>query len=740
MIAGAVGSAVHAAFDMLITCIRIIVLLVRLTTDIILCGNGFLRFSCCCFMGRAAASAAGFQLRFTVRLADRQRDRIRVNHRRLFRAKIGLRDDAAVFRAAHALRGLFDGQRRRVPIQIGPAAAVRSALPAIGNAPCSSGRGCRNGKYSIGTGANTRIHRLFRDIGLVSGRQCSDRQRLGIIRGCSVRADRLEHILILRARLYFGIGQRVFAFLGCQTAYRAQQCVLRAAGVVRHIAVDLILRCRGKAALPLQGHAVGGDFLGFQILRLAGRLLYVCHQIAQHRNIVRKTTGRQRSLPADKLPLEAVARCAGRQIVHGAAALDTLGGNAARAAAGGRAAAQTELKSAETAAALGVNIKGKLLCGGLRGFKRYRLGLGAFAGLGCKPTAIRALAGGNGVFESGCCAAIGRRLTRRGGDDVASDFGVAVLRRRRVILRQRNRFVGRRVRYRDIHRAPGAVRRRGVIVIDCDRNTDQHYRAFRLLGGEAVGHSETLLYFNGVVPLGFKRGFKFKSAKIDDAAYGEILREGNIGADTVRGAGAGGAAAALGERDRGLAGVVVLDILEIRRRLHNGKHLRIVKGVFLALIVCNNAVAVDIRRRQRDFGDAPCVHTPAAASQTVFGVVHHIFALACALIRTGCLAAVVVRRLVVIAADVYGAAVSGRYRKQNLLTTRRVAVKVADNRLVDDRAVLQNIVQTIGFYLRSFQRSVIVLEDLTADDDIRHSAASVKPHDTQRTRVHIPQI
>ena len=277
-------------------------------------------------------------------------------------------------------------------------------------------------------------------------------------------------------------------------------------------------------------------------------------------------------------------------------------------------------------------------------------------------------------------------------------------------------------------------------MIDRDRNTDQHHRAFRLLGGETVGHSETLLYFNGVVPLGFKRGFKFKSAKIDDAAYGEILREGNIGADPVRGAGAGGAAAALGERDRGLAGVVVLDILVIRRRLHNGKHLRIVNGVFLAGVVCNNAVAVDIRRRQRDFGDAPCVHTPAAAAQTVFGVVHHIFALACALIRTGCLAAVVVRRLVVITADVYGAAVSGRYRKQNLLTTRRVAVKIADDRLVDDLAVLQNIVQTIGFYLRSFQRSVIVLEDLTADDDIRHSAASVKPHDTQRTRVHALQV
>ena len=422
----------------------------------------------------------------------------------------------------------------------------------------------------------------------------------------------------------------------------------------------MILRCRGKAALPLQGHAVGGDFLGFQILRLAGWLLYVCHQIAQHRNIVGKTTGRQRGLPADKLPLEAVSRCAGRQIVHGAAALDSLGGNAARAAAGGRAAAQTELKSAETAAALGINIKGKLLCGGLRGFKLYRLGLGAFAGLGCKPAAIRALAGGNGVLESGRRAAVGRRLTRRGGDDVASDFGVAALRRRRVILRQRNCFVGRRVCYRDIHRALGAVRRRGVIVIDRDRNTDQHHRAFRLLGGEAVGHSETLLYFNGVVPLGFKRGFKFKSAKIDDAAYGEILREGNIGADPVCGAGTGGAAAALGEGDRGFAGVAVFNVFEIRRRLHNGKHLRIVKGVFLALIVRNNAVAVDIRRRQRDFGDAPCVHTPAAASQTVFGVVHHIFALACALIRTGCLAAVVVRRLVVIAADVYGLSVSGR--------------------------------------------------------------------------------
>lgn len=66
------------------------------------------------------------------------------------------------------------------------------------------------------------------------------------------------------------------------------------------------------------------------------------------------------------------------------------------------------------------------------------------------------------------------------------------------------------------------------------------------------------------------------------------------------------------------------------------------------------------------------------------------------LIRTGCFVVLVVRRLVVIAADVDRFSVSGRYRKQDLLTTRRVAVKVADDRLVDDLAVLQNII----LYLR----------------------------------------
>ena len=43
--------------------------------------------------------------------------------------------------------------------------AVRSALPAIGNALCFSGRSRRNGKYSIGTGANARTFRLYLGIG-----------------------------------------------------------------------------------------------------------------------------------------------------------------------------------------------------------------------------------------------------------------------------------------------------------------------------------------------------------------------------------------------------------------------------------------------------------------------------------------------------------------------------------------------------------------------------------------------
>lgn len=292
--------------------------------------------------------------------------------------------------------------------------------------------------------------------------------------------------------------------------------------------------------------------------------------------------------------------------------------------------AQTELKSAHTGAGFGINIKGKLLRVGLRGVERYGLGLGAFAGLGCKPAAIGALVGGNGVLESGRRAAVGGGLTCRGGDNVAAALGIPALSGRRVILRERNGFVDRRVRYRDIHRALGAVRRRGVIMVDRDRNADQHHGAFRLLGGKAVCHGKALLNFNGVVPLGFKRGFKLKSAQIDYAAKREILLKGNIGADSVRGAGAGGGAAALREGDCGLAGVVVLNVLEIRGRFHNGQHLRVIIGVFLALIVRNEAAIVDVRRRQRDFGDAPGVHTPAAAAQTftgiAAGVIHGVLA------------------------------------------------------------------------------------------------------------------
>ena len=61
--------------------------------------------------------------------------------------------------------------------------------------------------------------------------------------------------------------------------------------------------------------------------------------------------------------------------------------------------------------------------------------------------------------------------------------------------------------------------------------------------------------------------------------------------------------------------------------------------------------------------------------------------------------------------------------------------------MVDDLAVLQDIIQTICLCICAIQRSVcgIVFEDLTADDDIRHGAASVKPHDTQRTWVHALQ-
>lgn len=239
MIASTVTAAENIACDFIVFSVRIFILLVGCIPLFILCRDSFLRLDSS-FMGCIAAGTAGSQLSCAARLVDRQFDRIRVNHRRFFRLHIGLRNDAAVFGAAHALRGIFDSQIRRVLVQIGPASAVRSALSAIGNALCSSGRGCRNGKYSIGTGANARTLRLLRNFRHIAVRQRSDRQRIGIIRGSSVCADRFEHILILRARLYFGIGQRVFAVLiGCQTAHRAQQGILRAAGVVRHIAVNL---------------------------------------------------------------------------------------------------------------------------------------------------------------------------------------------------------------------------------------------------------------------------------------------------------------------------------------------------------------------------------------------------------------------------------------------------------------------------------------------------------------------
>ena len=113
VIAGAVRSAIYVG-QRIVAGIRIIILLVRLgraiRRDIILCGNGFRCAFCCCFVGCIAAGTAGFQLSCAVRLADRQFDHIRVNHRRLFRAKIGLRNDAAVLRTVHILCGVFDGQ------------------------------------------------------------------------------------------------------------------------------------------------------------------------------------------------------------------------------------------------------------------------------------------------------------------------------------------------------------------------------------------------------------------------------------------------------------------------------------------------------------------------------------------------------------------------------------------------------------------------------------------------------
>ena len=275
-------------------------------------------------------------------------------------------------------------------------------------------------------------------------------------------------------------------------------------------------------------------------------------------------------------------------------------------------------------------------------------------------------------------------------------------------------------------------------MINRNRDADQHHGALRLFGGEAVRHGEGFLFLDGVIPLGLHGGFKFHAAQIDYAAQREILLKGNIGADAVCGARARGRTAALGERNRGFACVVVLDILEIRRRLHNGQYLRVVIGIVLALELCDNAVIVNIRRCQRDLSRTPSVKAPAAAAQTQAGtfitVVHRACAEARALIFAGALADVVIRRLVVVAADVDRAAIAGRQNKQNLLTSCGVAVKVADDWLKNNRAVLQNEVNAIGLIascFRALQCAVLVLENLTANDDIRHRAAAVKAHDSQ---------